>query len=285
MSSRRGSYPHPVLDESDDVSSEFFVFGLSLKMGTTKIEVEFSVELSDEDVFAYVHSGAAELVVRWRCAQTFKLGQFKPTLVSALGRTNKFAASIDQDDVAGKVQLEFQIVARKDIADYCLSAQSTEYGGATFEVRSGDLLANGGRAEFNADKLYDAMDPPVDACFEFIKDPTVTKGILLDFGNERAVQVRLSEATFDAFTVQQTRPALQTSSVLMPALMQTLIHLEEDSSLGGGSADTSWGRTVVLLVARYGVEQLSVVEQAQAILDDPTLRSLLEQSVADGDES
>lgn len=284
MSSRRGSYPHPLIDGSDDVSTDFVARELKLVMGATSISFEFELDLDDDDLIGYLHAGAAEIVVRWRCAQTFRLGQLEPQQLSAFGQTQRLRGSLFQDDVAGKVQLEFQVVARRAIPQYRLSLQNPDYGDAVFDIAPGDVLAVGGSAEFNADKIYDAMDPPVDACFQFIEDHTVASGIVVDFGDEYAVKVRLSTKAFAAFAIQKGRPALQTSSVLFPALMQTLVHLGEDREDGGDSPNTGWGRTITTLIERYDVREKTVVEQAQAILEDPVLRVLQELEATEEEE-
>ncbi len=54
------------------------------------------------------------------------------------------------------------------------------------------MLADGGSIAFEADKLYDPLDPPIGSCFKFVEDPNLRRGIRVTFEEDDAILVRLS---------------------------------------------------------------------------------------------
>ena len=90
---------------------------------------------------------------------------------------------------------------------------------------------------------------------------------------------------FDQFVTQRTRSEFQIATVLVPAMMATLVHLEQDKFDGGISNETNWGRSIGDLIERFNVSGLSALEQVQAILQDPIARAIeAEYNLEDSDQ-
>jgi hypothetical protein len=281
MPNRRGSYPYPLLDAGDDVHSTFDVSQVAALATVGSVNIDFRIELTDEDLWRYIANGDASMVVRWRCAPTFKLGQMIPTEILGFGQARQYSMQLSQDDVTGRVQLEFQIVAKRSIANYQLAAQSEDYGANSFAIRAGDVLAIAGSTEISPDKAFDPMKPPLESCFEIVQDPSVVSGIFVDWERDESVIVRVAPTTFAQFATLSGQPKFQVAAVMLPALMATLEHLREEDNQA--ARDTDWGRSVLELCARRGVEGMNSLMQAQAILEDPIGQAVFAESSAMGE--
>ena len=56
------------------------------------------------------------------------------------------------------------------------TASIPDYGGGTFHLQPGDIIADGGYFEFEPDKLYDPLEAPVGSCFQFIAESQDQEG-------------------------------------------------------------------------------------------------------------
>jgi hypothetical protein len=267
MTSKRGSYPYPLLDAGDDVDSNFVISNVIWTASVRSLGVEFRLLLTDDDLWSYIESGAARIVVRWRCAQTFKLGQAVPRETVAFGRARDYVFELAQDDIIGRLQFEVQIVATRAIPQYQLKAQSPDYGDISFSIGEGDLLALGGSAELLPGKAFDPMRPPLDSCFRIVEEHSLKFGIFVDWENDDYVDVKVASATFQHFSALVGQPKLQLAVVMVPALMATLAYLADANN--ALALDSAWGRSITSLCKGRGLVGKTPLEQVQALLEDP----------------
>ena len=279
MARTRGSYPYPVLDRSDDVDSEFTMSNTRMMSLVESMQFDFEVQLTDDDLRKQLLQGNAKLVMKWRCAETFRLGQVTPHLVQELARTKKYTVAIPQDEIDGPVNLELQIVAAVAIPEYQLSKQNEDYGDTSFSIQPGDVLALGGYTTVQARKLYDPMQPPLESCFEFKEDEQLPSGIQLEFSNQDHVVVWIASATFRDFVALRSRPDFQIAAVMLPALMATLTYMKHEAQPEDLAEERAWHKALSKLIEKHKVDSKSVIEQAQAILEDPIGRSVHEESL------
>lgn len=277
MARTRGSYPHPVLDDSDDVASVFRLLNPRMNSLVENMDLEFEVELTDEDLNGHLQAGTAELVMRWKCAETFGLGFLKPKLIQSLERSKRYMVSLPQENLDGRVEFQLQILAATDIPFYYLCRQNRDYADATFRVREGSVLGVGGIINVQARKLYDPMQPPLEACFVFQDAPNLPSGIELDFGSQEHVVVWIASESFQDFVALGGRPDFQVASVMVPALMGTLEYMKEVGE-NGLIEDTAWHLSLSQRIKDLGAEDKSVLEQTQAILEDPVGRAIKKET-------
>jgi hypothetical protein len=278
MPRTRGSYPYPVLDRSDDVDSEFAMSKTRMASFTGHMELEFDVTLTDEDLRDHLRAGTADLVVRWRCPRTFKLGQITPKRIQNLPRATRYSISLAQDDIDGRVDFELQIVATTRIPYYRLSRQNQDYRDATFAIEPGSVLGVGGVLTIQARKLYDPMQPPLESCFEFKEDDQLRSGIQLAYENPNHVMVWIASATFRDFAALRLRPDFQIATVMLPALMATLTYMKHEVQSGDDLEDYAWHRALTNLLKQHKVEEEPVIVQAQTILENPIGRAVEKES-------
>ena len=268
----RGSYPHPVLDASDDVNAEIEVFNASFAPSVDDIEVRFQVRMTDPDIQKLLASGHARYSFRWSCSSTIATGELAAGVQQHYVDSTAYVGWIDQESVRDTVRVEVKIVAVEPIDPYHLKNQHPDYGDASFHLLPGDVLAEGGSLEFEAQKLYDPLNPPVGSCFEFVRDSTVKRGLKVRFDDDDHVRVAFPDSLFDGFGMLRNRQDLQISLVVLPALMETISYIKEHEAAGYQDEDLSsrkWYRAVTRLMGEARGTSESPLELAQDILGNP----------------
>ena len=187
----RGSYPHPVLDVSDDVDSYFEVANPHVSPGIEDIGLSFDVRSNDPTLAQLLESGRARLSLRWRCSATLATDEREPDARTALADGHHYEFWLDQKQVRGAVSVDLRVLAVHPLTGFRWERQHPDYGDAIFDLGVGDVLADGGSFTFEADKLYDPLDPPIGTCFKFVQDPNLRRGMRVTFEDDDAVLVRL----------------------------------------------------------------------------------------------
>jgi hypothetical protein len=281
---RRGSYPHPVLDASDDVAGAFEVFNVTVTPSVEDVELRFQVRMSDPDIQGLLDAGRARFSFRWTCSSTIAVGELDPTVASEHADSTGYVAWLDQQQVRRTVRVEFRVLAAELIESYTLKGQHPDYAGATFTVMAGDVLADGGYFEFEPDKLYDPLDPPVGSCFKFMSDSKQRRGLRVQFHDDEHVLVVFPEKLLPGFAALGNRPDLQVATVVLPALMQTIQFVKENLDPGAGGEDLtekSWYEPIRGLVEGVGSFDDPAFDLAQKILGnclDSSLSKALEMN-------
>jgi hypothetical protein len=280
----RGSYPHPVLDASDDVASYFDVSNVLVSPTIEDICVTFDVRTDDPTLKHLMATGEARLSLRWRCSATLASGEHEPHPRMTLADGHKYESWIDQREVHGTVDADIRVLAMEPLSDFHWERQHPDYGDAVFDLRMGDVLAEGGSLTFEAYKLYDPLNPPIGSCFRFMEDPRLHRGIRVTFEEDDAILVRLSPDVHRNLRLLTPRTELQISSVVLPALIQTISYIQR--TIKDNSEDLSdriWFKAINDKVSRLGgFDDSDALEIAQKILDYPVDRTL--STVAEAEE-
>ena len=268
MSTGRGSYPHPVLDESDDVASEFEILNVLIDPSRQDIEVSYEVRTDDPDILRLIDSGKAIHSLRWHCSSTISTGELRPSEHQRFSSGARLQAWLDQQLVKGDVVAEVRVIAVERIEGLHWVNQNSDYGNATFGLEPGDVLADAGSFRFNAEKLFDPLDPPVGSCFSFVRSERRRKRIKVAFDGNETVVVKIPAETFDCFKLLGHRPDLQISLVVLPSLIETLEFIKNNRD-EEPLDDKAWYVAIDALVTESGGWDLSLLELAQKILENP----------------
>lgn len=277
---KRGSYPHPVLDSSDDVASDIEVLNTTVTSGVDDVEVRFQIRMTDPHIQSLLDEDAARYSFRWTCSSTITSRELEAKPDRIYADSTGYTGWIDQQDVRGIVRLEIRIVAARHISQYSLDGQHPDYGDATFDLLPGDILADGGYFEFEPGKLYDPLSPPVGSCFAFVPDKGVRKGLRVRFHDDAKVLVAFPEKILTGFALLKERPQLQISLVVLPALMQTISFIRdnliaESNGEGEDLTDRQWYTAIKRLVEDVGSFDDPAFDTAQKILGQPLEAALM----------
>ena len=270
--STRGSYPHPVLDASDDVKAEIEVYNASFAPSVDDIEIKFQVRMTDPDLKIMLDNGSAKYSFRWSCSSTIATGDLAAEVHQFHSDSTSFIGWIDQEQVRDTVRIEIKIVAADAIDMYQLQNQHDDYGDATFQLRPGDILAEGGILEFEAKKLYDPLMPPLGSCFQFVSDSTVKRGLRVRFHDDDHVIGAFPDSLLRGFGLLRNRQDLQISLVVLPALMETVAYIRKNEAADNEDEDLStkkWYRAVIRLMEQAKSSGQGPLELAQEILGNP----------------
>lgn len=281
----RGSFPHPVVDSTPDVDSTFEVINVAVAPTQEDVEVSLTVRTDDVDLVQLLESRAVRHSIRWTCTSTISTDEVAPQVTGRTADGWILAMSIDQQRIRGNVDADVRVIATEPIHGFQWSGQHPDYGGASFSVQTGDLIADGGSFTFSADKLYDPLDPPIGSCFQFHRDVQLGKGIRVTFMAEHAVVVSLPSATYDGLVRASGRPDLQIATVVLPALMETLSFIKDNRAEDQPEPldDRGWYVAICAMVDEIGGFDNSPLVLAQEILENPIDR-LLTAFDTDGDD-
>jgi len=284
---KRGSYPHPVVDASDDVNSIIEVFNVTVAPAVDDVEIRFQVRMDDPDIQELMNAGVARLSFRWKCGSTLASEELEPDRATTHIDSVSFVAWIPQERIRRSVRVEIKVVALKPVSGYRLRGQHRDYGDSSFDVARGDVLADGGTIVFEADKLYDPLNPPIGSCFQFIADETLRRGIRVRWGDDEFVTVRFPAAALSGLGALAARPDLQISLVVLPALMETIIFIKENADPANGEdlSHKLWYQAIAKLVEAHGSLEDRAFDLAQKILNNPLDLALeIPLSVEEDDE-
>jgi len=268
----RGSYPHPVLDASDDVDASFEVFNTFFAPSVDDVEVKFQVRMTEPLIQRLLERGYARYSFRWSCSSTITTGELDAHVHQHHADSTTYIGWIDQQAIRGTVRIEFRIVATQPLDQYRLDSQHADYGGASFNLLPGDVLADGGFLEFEAEKLYDPLAPPVGSCFRFVADASVKRGLRVRFHEDDHVLVTFPAHLLQGFGMLRNRQDLQISLVVLPALMETISYIRENEAAGDQKEDLTdrkWYTAVMRLMESARLHGGSPFELAQEILGNP----------------
>lgn len=282
MAIARGSYPHPVLDDSDDVASTFEVFNASITPTVEDVEIRFQVRMSDPDISSLLDAGQARYRIRWSCSSTIDGGVLDEPKTVHYADSVGFTGWIDQRRIRRTVRVEVAIIATSELTHYRLGAQHPDYGNADFHVQPGDVIADGGSFEFQPDKLFDPLNPPVGSCFKFVARSDLRKGLRVRFHEDDHVLVEFPEQRLAEFGAIADRPELQISLVVLPALMEAVSYIRQNADSPGDEdlSDKLWYQALTKLIDGTGLPYDRPFEVAQRILGNPldlVLTRLMEQ--------
>ena len=158
--------------------------------------------------------------------------------------------------------------------------QHQDYGGLTFPVEKGDYLAVPLQFVFNADKMWDPLNPPVSSCIHIVKGQKSQKeSCELDLAGE-FIQVKVSETVYDWMSMTSD-DQLKMSLIVLPALVEAIDSIRNDAN--NEYQDTEWARTLNNYLQNEDRDQRSIA-LAQRILKDPVTQYISNEQQQGEDE-
>ena len=281
----RGSYPHPVLDASDDVDSYFVVSNPAVSPSIEDIELTFEARTNDPTLMRLLEERKARVSLRWRCSATLATDEREPQARLTLADGKQYESWIDQQQVRGVIIADIRVLVIEPLRGFRWERQHSDYGDAVFDLQIGDVIADGGSFTLEADKLYDPLDPPIGSCFKFVEDPAQRRGLRVTFEDDDVILVRLPPEAHRNLRLLAPRPELQISAVVLPALIQAVSYIQ--NTLKDNSEDLSdrgWFKAISAKVDQLGSFDASAIEIAQKILDYPVDRTLAVETDAKEDD-
>lgn len=268
-----GSYPHPVLATGlGDVDSVLEVQRASIAIKVDEVQIRFDLIL--DDPYFQEMLGMAQLAVKARIRSGAAMSVLSVAAKEQLhlGDRRHYSVSFDQSELRGRCTFDILLVATQRIDDYRPPRMSLDFGDAQFQLEQGDVVGVALQIPIDIEKNYDPLNPPLDSCFRFERDNTLSAGFKLDVTtSDHQVTVKMSADVFDRFAVQSSRPAVQIALVMLPALIAALDLIEASNGTYEG---LDWHTAITNLAAVHSNGDTDNYVIAQRILEDPLLRAL-----------
>ena len=273
------SYLYPVLrPQSDDYPEAEFEVTVNVDRieQTTALMVEADFMLSDPDLLKLVEQGSARYVLQVRSPKTYYRAAFSTN-------QNRIEEDFPHGLIAGRTEFSPFLVATDYLHAFRASGWHEDYGGMSFDIATGSVLAVDSHVEYTIDTTEELR---LGSIFELVKANKLSDGMWrIDHANDR-VRIELSSQDHARFTAARenvNNADYIMNSVYLPALIWLLQEGDEGSD---ELSDRRWFRAVNARLEEInspllGSESNRVID-AQHLLDCPFMKLpfLGEQDVA-----
>jgi hypothetical protein len=132
------SYPYPILDSSDDIQGDFDI-NASIHVNDSSLIINTeNILISNQYFCDLLENQTLKLVVKAYCSSTMFSKTFE----------NKKIIDISLNTIATSLNLEFFLIANKDIENYYSETFNSDYlsilNGNGFVIKKGSILGHGG---------------------------------------------------------------------------------------------------------------------------------------------
>ena len=263
------SLPYPVLGNSDDIKPLLPEDNISVATSFDNDKYTFHITLKHEnpDIEMLLKAGLAEYSCEVTCPRTYlRFCKKSPT--------PEFEITLGRREVYGRIEFACYVIAREDIAGYHNSGQHEDYGDASFNLESGDVLVAFYPASYNADLKYEKLYAA--GSFMVVLDGGDKPHTWFD-ANDDNIKVYLPHAMFEQFRAlckNRNFNELFHASIVFNALFKVLNEYSEKKH-----GDFQWAEAI-----KYRIDQeedlhqyditdtTKAYELAQAFLRDPYQR-------------
>lgn len=278
-------YPHPVLiSETDDYMNSTFTFNALVKKGIREICFSFDMDLKNDGMNAMIKEGSAEFLVHIECPKTCYRVIVKSDEVT-------FEKKIPEKQLNGKVSICAFVVAKKDLTSFTDKDLSPDYGGASFSVDKGSILAIGGQYDLNVINDTETLTK-VSSIFTICKYAADTdESMKIDIEGEKIV-IALSDKSFQDYRILTNMPGFLPvfhAMVIVPALIYVFETLYREGTEEYESH--RWYVAIKKALERYEIildkntlEDITSYELAQRLMDLPIGRALNAITMIDDSE-
>jgi len=132
------SYPYPILDSSDDIQGDFDINATIHVNDSSLIINTENILISNQYFCDLLENQTIKLVVKAYCSSTMFSKTFE----------NKKIIDISLNNIATSLNLEFFLIANKDIENYYSETFNSDYlsilNGNGFVIKKGSILGHGG---------------------------------------------------------------------------------------------------------------------------------------------
>ena len=141
-------YPHPVLGQGNDISSEFgFMKEPEVNIHDDKYDITFELLQENGTISDYIKNEQAVYCCEASCTGTHYREIF-------FSNSTKFQFGISRQLLRNRVDFFIYCIAMQDIKNYSNPAAHEDYSDFKFQIDKADVLAIFGDFSFNADVEY-----------------------------------------------------------------------------------------------------------------------------------
>ncbi|WP_155835302.1 hypothetical protein [Herbaspirillum sp. RV1423] len=253
-------YPHPVLSYfSDDYVRCLYQTNVLTSVSRTTYQFAVTSKTSSPGLLKLLEAGDAVHGIHIECNAT----RYRRIFTS---KDDRFSVEISSDELDGRVNLCSFIVAARNI-DYASEEFHPDFGGRTFKIRKGDVLAVDKDRTFIAEKEYDPLRklPSIFRIMPNLADNPPPIDINL---TGHKIVIYLSDEMHRAYkklAVDTATPHILSSMIIVPALISLL------ETISSGSVtefeERRWYRVLSNKLKEHGYS----IEEGSSGFNDSTL--------------
>lgn len=267
------SLPHPILGNGSDIKGKHSV-AIDLRMEREYIYIDAIHKLINKSLQRLVKARKAAFCTHVHCKKTFFREIYN-------GHELKQNVVIPQDKVRDRVEVEFYVIAQKNINSYKLDGFHSDYKGIVFRIEKGDVLSYGGGFSFIADKEWIATKG-ISNFMAIQPSKQVKGGMEINLDDDKII-ILLPEEDYQRYQMHHKTPTFEAifhSSIVLPALIYTLSQMFADEN-AGNLKDFMWYQCLEerlkndAILKQIPKDAANTPAIAQAILDNPLNRTLM----------
>lgn len=283
-------YPYPVLwDKNDDYKKPSkFLAEVEAKENFKNIKLKINFLLKDKEIENLIKENKAEYVVHIEATSTY----FRELISTREAEINY---DLKDNDILGRLQMSFFILAKEDILDYKNSNFNEDYSGESFNLKKGNIIAIADSYRFDIEKNDDNLEK-VSSIFSICQKETVEQtGMTVDMNNEK-IRIALNKTdyiNYHQLSQNSNNINIINSIIIFPALIFIFEQLKKDFD-ENDFADYKWFRALRKIFEKNNqslnkdlLENELSIDLAQKILNYPIERafnSLKDENYGDDEE-
>ena len=273
-------YPYPVLwDKNDDYKKPSkFLAEVEAKENFKNIKLKINFLLKDKEIEKLIKENKAEYVIHIEAPSTY----FRE-LIST--RETEINYDLKDNDILGRLQISFFILAKEDILDYKNSNFNEDYSGESFNLKKGSIIAIADSYRFDIEKNDDNLEK-VSSIFSICQKETVEQtGMTVDMNSDK-IRIALNKPdyiNYHQLSQNSNNINIINSVIIFPALIFIFEQLKKDFD-DNDFDDYKWFRA---LGNKELLENQLSIDLAQRILNYPVERafnSLKDENDGDDEE-
>jgi len=277
MKIKHRHFPYPVLSPySNDIVGRPLEATIELEIVDRNLRFTANFDLENKTLRDLIASNQAVYGVHIECSSTMKR-LFKKS------QTAKFIFDIEQKFLNNQVNINFFVIAERDIVGYKNNDFHDDFEGVTFNVKKGDQLAFTETVKMNIEKEPIAK---TNSIFELAVNPDPNAPLFAaDF--EDKILVSVPQITFDEINELRGYMGSQVDSLLVtmyytPALVEGLYYIRD--SMKDDTIhlieEKLWYRSIERRLDQLKInissltDDVNIPDLANKILDDANARAL-----------
>jgi hypothetical protein len=264
------SYPHPVVGNRDDVPGAAFQAAVEMSSDKENVYIDVTANCSSTTINKLMAEGAAKHVLHIECSNTlFRRAYEFPESSKRI--------SIPGENLNDAVEVNIFVRAVRDASGYSVDAAHSDYDGAKFQIRQGDILAVGEGYIFHIESSFDSLSRigSIMQIEEAAEDGDFPMRV--DFNGEK-IRIVLSKADFRDYKLLKAQEGVSaplTTTIVLPVLVEAL-HFWKSGEAGAEEDSLRWMRA---LRSRISALELDAESDnlivAQRLLELPLRRALV----------
>ena len=283
-------YPYPVLwNKNDDYKKPSkFLAEVEAKENFKNIKLKINFLLKDKEIENLIKENKAEYVVHIEATSTY----FRELISTREAEINY---DLKDNDILGRLQMSFFILAKEDILDYKNSNFNEDYSGESFNLKKGNIIAIADSYRFDIEKNDDNLEK-VSSIFSICQKETVEQtGMTVDMNSDK-IRIALNKTdyiNYHQLSQNSNNINIINSIIILPALIFIFEQLKKDFDENDFS-DYKWFRALGKIFEKNNqslnkelLENQLSIDLAQRILNYPIERafnSLKDENDGDDEE-